>query len=407
MMKPIALAVLLVACGGNNSDKDKKGDTDTVDVPACTVELAPGDDDQTTVQTALIDASEGEVICFEAGTFTFNTELSLSVDNVTLRGAGLDDTVLDFSTQDVGANGVAILSNGVIMEDIQVFDTPGDGVRAQDVQDIIFRRMSVVWPDLHGSENGAYGLYPVGSNGVRIEDSVVTGARDAGIYVGQSETILVRGNEVYANVAGIEIENSKNAEVTDNNVHDNTGGVFVFNLPNLPVQDGQATKVHANTIINNNVDNFAEPGTVVAGVPRGVGLFIIAADRTEVHDNEITGNKTAGLLVLGFTELAFPGEVVDDPAAYDRYSDNTYIHHNVFSNNGDDPVGEVALRVVSRPVPSVVTDGCPFDRDQKLCMFENGDAGFSDIDICGLFLNQTEDIATVTCEGEVLPTIDP
>jgi len=375
--------------------------------PPCTVDLAAGDDDQTTVQTALIDAAEGDVICFGSGTYTFTTELSLSVDGVTLRGAGMDSTILDFSGQDVGANGVAILSDGVTMEDIQVLDTPGDGVRAQDVTDITFRRVKVLWPDEASLENGAYGLYPVGSTGVRIEDSEVSGARDAGIYVGQSETILVQRNNVHGNVAGIEIENSKYAEVTDNNVNNNTGGIFVFNLPNLPVQDGQATKVHNNIIIDNNVDNFAEPGTVVAGVPRGVGLFIIAADRTEVHDNEISGNKTAGLLVLGFTELAFPGEVVNDPDAYDRYSDNTYIHHNTFLNNGDDPVGEVAARVASRPVPSVVTDGCPFDRDQKLCMFENGDAGFSDIDICGLFLDQTEDISTVTCEGEVLPSIDP
>ncbi|MFZ4083138.1 MAG: right-handed parallel beta-helix repeat-containing protein [Pirellula sp.] len=41
-----------------------------------------------------------------------------------------------------------------------------------------------------------------------IEDCIAIGASDAGIYVGQSQDIVVRNCRAERNVAGIEIENS-------------------------------------------------------------------------------------------------------------------------------------------------------------------------------------------------------
>ena len=75
-----------------------------------------------------------------------------------------------------------------------------------------------------------------------IEDSASIGASDAGIYVGQSQNVIVRRNRAEKNVAGIEIENSINADVYENTATGNTGGILVFNMPNLP-QPGQATRV--------------------------------------------------------------------------------------------------------------------------------------------------------------------
>ena len=40
----------------------------------CAATIEPGSDDQTTVQTALIDAEEDSVVCVGPGTFTFKTE---------------------------------------------------------------------------------------------------------------------------------------------------------------------------------------------------------------------------------------------------------------------------------------------------------------------------------------------
>ena len=80
---------------------------------------------------------------------------------------------------------------------------------------------------------------------VLVEGCVVSGAKDAGIYVGQSRDIIVRNNEVFHNVAGIEIENSTGADVYGNTAAGNTGGILVFNMPNLPVP-GSKTRVFKN-----------------------------------------------------------------------------------------------------------------------------------------------------------------
>src|SRR3546814_1516361 len=78
------------------------------------------------------------------------------------------------------------------------------------------RRVRAEWTGGPSTDNGAYGLYPVQVDNVLIEDSVVKGASDAGIYVGQSTNIIVRNNRAEGNVAGIEIENSTGADVYGN-----------------------------------------------------------------------------------------------------------------------------------------------------------------------------------------------
>ena len=51
-------------------------------------------------------------------------------------------------------------------------------------------------------------FYPVASEDVLIDGCVAIGASDAGIYVGQSQNIIVKNSRAEFNVAGIEIENS-------------------------------------------------------------------------------------------------------------------------------------------------------------------------------------------------------
>jgi parallel beta-helix repeat protein len=403
-----ALASVLLGCSGDETAEPIPTEDPC---PGCT-KLSPSADDQTALQTALIQATAGQVIYLEAGRYDLTAELSLSVHGVTVRGAGKDQTILDFTGQTTGANGLAITGDDVVLEHLAIKNTPGDGVRATDVTNIAFMDMAVGWDAAASLENGAYGLYPVGSEGVRIERSTVYGARDAGVYVGQSTNILVSECDVYGNVAGIEIENSTGAEVTRNLAHDNTAGILVFNLPNLPVQDGKHAKVHANEITTNNLKNFAAEGTIVSRVPAGTGVFLLATDENEIHDNHIEGNRTVAALVLGYTALI---GTFDDPG-FDPYAQGNYIHDNEFVNNGYDPVVLGALIDV-RPIPDIVTDGCedpataPATDALVNCVGEPGGATYININqadsLCDADVTPTQDLAAVTCEHPSLPSQDP
>jgi parallel beta-helix repeat protein len=393
--------------GGAGGSSSSGGD------PTCSATLTPGADDQAAVQTALIEASAGDTLCFAAGTFAFQGELTLTASDVTLRGAGLDLTVLDFAGQTTGANGMNITGDRVTVESLTAKNTPGDGIRATDVEDITFRDVAVRWDAQASTDNGAYGLYPVGSSGVRIEGCIVNGARDAGIYVGQSERILVTGSEAYGNVAGIEIENSTDAEVVDNHVHDNTGGLLVFNLPGLPVQDGKRAKLHQNIVENNNLESFAEAGTVVAAIPPGIGIIVLASDNNEIHDNEIRNNRSVGFVLLNYTEILF--SPANDPE-FDAFPQGNYIHDNLFEGNGTNADELVAALTTEVPVPAIMDDGCVPEGTTPTaaevnCFWENVDAAeapatYYDFNLCNDG-EKSSDIAPVTCQHDALPPQAP
>ena len=167
------------------------------------------------------------------------------------------------------------------------------------------------------------------------------GASDAGIYVGQSENIIVRRNKVEKNVAGIEIENCTKADVYENQATDNTGGILVFTMPDLPKKDGRHCRVYKNTVLANNHDNFAPKGNIVATVPPGTGVMIMASDEVEVFDNTIENNQTAGLSIVSYLLTDKP--IKDEK--YDPFCESIHVHDNRFKTNGEKPAGAIGLLV--------------------------------------------------------------
>ena len=397
----------------NNGDNNTQNNGGALP-EGCDALVMPSAQDQEAIQGAFIDLEEGQTLCLGAGTFTLQQQLTLGQARVTLKGAGPEATILDFSAQDIGSNGVEITGDGVVVEDLQVQNTPGDGIRATEVAGITFRNVHVIWTEPGSTDNGAYGLYPVGSTEVLIEGCVVQGARDAGIYVGQSQRIIVRDNEARGNVAGIEIENSLDADVYNNHAHDNTGGLLVFNLPNLDLFGGRA-KVHDNLIEGNNRDNFAEEGNIVSRVPRGTGMFILACDDNEIHDNTIQNNESIGLALVSFNPL-LTGSVPDDPE-FDIYPQGNWIHDNTFINNGTDPDTLVRAIAPEPPAPDLAWDGCvdeaQDDADGALANCISGNTRGEDeeifylnFDLCEQAGQNSTDLAPVTCEHEPLPVVE-
>lgn len=308
---------------------------------------------QEALQEALILAEAGTVIELPEGFFEFQTALSLDVADVTVRGAGMEKTILSFKNQISGSEGFLITADRVSVENLAVEDTPGDGIKAKGVDTISFRNVRVEWTRGPNAENGAYGLYPVESKNVLIDGSVVKGASDAGIYVGQSQDIIVRNNRAELNVAGIEIENSYRADVYNNVATLNTGGILVFDLPNLPQMGGHSVRVYQNQVVNNDTANFAPEGNIVATVPRGTGIMIMANREVEVFENEIAENASSNILLV-----AYPREY-NDPN-YNPLPRRIYVHDNKHGRAGWNPDGAVRELIAPRtgmPVPQIVWDG--------------------------------------------------
>jgi parallel beta-helix repeat protein len=375
-LKMLAMAFTLSflwACN-NGSDNFRIADDGDPDFPGYTVvSLESGADLENRALEALITAEPNTVIQLPAGTYDFVQGLSSSVDNIVLRGTGMDaasGTVLRFDNSTSGAEGIRATGNNFVVQDLAVENTSGDAIKMKDVNGVTVRRVRVEWTNGPDQNNGAYGLYPVGCRNVLIEDSEVRGASDAGVYVGQSENIIVRRNYVYENVAGIEIENSKFADVYENNTTGNTGGILVFDLPGPDVQGGEAVRVFNNMIVANNEPNFAPAGNIVGQVPAGTGLMIMANDDIEAFDNTIKDNISFGVLIVSyyFVELDISKET------YDPVPEKLYIHDNEMSNNSTNPQGDATLvgAVLGEPV-DIFYDSSGVGTDAGLLVeFPNG-----------------------------------
>jgi parallel beta-helix repeat protein len=367
---------------------------------------------QKALQLKLIQAKAGDVIEIPAGKWALNRSLSLNRSDVTLRGAGPDKSVLSFKGQLQGAEGLLInAAERVTVENLAIEDTKGDGLKANGCKDLTIRNVRVEWTRGPHEKNGAYGLYPVQCERVVIEQSTVIGASDAGIYVGQSQHILVRDNRAEYNVAGIEIENSSHADVYRNRVTNNTGGILVFNLPGLPVKEGRRTRVFDNHIYANNTDNFAPEGNIVATVPTGTGFMVLANDEIEFFNNKVENNQTANALILAFTTT---GKPANDPA-FEPYPERIAIYDNQFAGGGDSPDSlelkalKLAKFGLNGKLPDILWDGAAAAgrtaEAVQICIRNNGDADFANVDFAGKAARFTQDMKPHDCELPPLPAV--
>lgn len=367
------------------------------------------------------DDLEGKVVCFADATYYFTSGVTISSEfnGAMIQGVGdgysleaiygdalTDDdrwqkltemdetqrTVLDFSgavqfipngdqtecvrTGDAKAIGAQNAEN-ITFRDIHILDAPGDALEATGCTNVAMVGVATTWTVEACEDNGAYGLYPVRTTGVLIEHSYVKGSADAGIYVGQSDQVLVRNSHAYKNVAGIEIENTTAAQVRGNYAYDNTGGMLIFNLPAIEKQ-GFATKLHDNNFSDNNGPNFADPNTSVGQVPPGTGIMILANDRNDVYDNIVDNNGTVAVLIVSYSDLLNGNNVFVPPVAYNRLSEDNCIRDNTFTNNGGglaSGIGNLTSGIITgawrgfradtangipstASIPEIVVDGC-------------------------------------------------
>ena len=359
------------------------------------------------LQQQLILAQAGDVIEIPAGTHRMTRGLSLSVAGVTIRGEGMDRSVLSFKNQAQGAEGLLVNADNFTIEDLAIEDTVGDAIKINESDNVVIRNVRTEWTGGPLTTNGAYGIYPVQSSNILIDGAIAIGASDAGIYVGQSTQIIVRNSRAEYNVAGIEIENSTFADVYDNVATNNTGGILVFDLPNLPVQGGRNTRVFNNQISNNNVKNFAPAGNIVGEVPTGTGMMVLANDSIEVFGNEFADNDSANVMIVSYfiTERPF-----DDPN-YDPFPESIYIHDNNFSGGGASPDSEplnLLKQATGQDIPDIVWDGVTVpgaDDGAVLCISNNGEAGYVNLDAGNGFAAPSFDSTAHDCSLPSLSVI--
>src|SRR3546814_4052547 len=66
------------------------------------------------------------------------------------------------------------------------------------------------------------------------------------------------------------------------------------------MQGGHNVRVFENVVNDNSTPNFAPKGNIVASVPTGTGVLVMANRNVEIFDNVFDNNGTANVMIVGY-----------------------------------------------------------------------------------------------------------
>ncbi len=282
------------------------------------------------IQNAVKKAKSGDLIIVYPG--QYSETVYIDKDNITLIGV-IEKGEWPILNGNKKLNDAFLYSgNGITIENFKIIAYKGNGIMGQAGNNFKLSNNWII-------DAGVYGIFPqFGKNGL-IEHNILSGIKDAAIYVGMCDNVDVRHNQVFDNVAGIEIENSRHCIVENNYCHDNTGGILTFVTPGLPIKTTFDVIIRNNFVVNNNHVNFGAPGSIVSGIPAGTGVLIMAADDVILENNIITGNNSAGITIV---DLATGASTSTDPNS-EPNPDRVVILDNTMFDNGAAPSGELKM----------------------------------------------------------------
>ena len=408
-----AFLVFLVLATACSSPNKPEGTLENVKV------FLPGQEKE--IRTALISIEDNTEIVLKEGIYNFD-KISIQgpVNKVIFRGEHPEKTIVDFSGQSSGGEGMRVDNvTDFEIRDIQLRESKGDLLKVKDSKDIRFINVHTVWLGEPDVDNGGYGIYPVLCENVLIDSCYVRGASDAGVYVGQTIKAVIKNSHAEYCVAGIEVENTIGAEVFDNEANNNAGGILVFDLPGLKY-DGGDIRVYNNNIHDNNYRNFApaaNSATGVGNVPPGTGVMVLRTSNVQVYENDIHNNNTMSVGVISFLVLD-PGILNNNPD-FNPIPHNITLKNNKITKSNDFPSTveghELAQTIVvlhqnlmdagalqpGQGIPHILYDGValsPGENPNNLCIDESEEITFIELDAANNYANMHFDKSRYACK---------
>lgn len=323
------IAVLFFSCNRKGEKQD-----------GYTTEFSYGPGDESNITEAFLSLKDSSSILLRAGIYKFDNLSIAQLKHILIRGEGYDKTILDFSEQSQGGEGIRVTDvKGFTIADMTIRDSKGDLIKINKSRDVVIRNLHATWKTADSS-SGGYAIYPVLCKNILIENCYAEGSSDAGIYVGQSDSAIVKNCKAAKNVAGCEIENTTNAQVYENEFYNNTAGFLMFDLPGLSKRGGHII-AYNNYFHDNNNRNFAKAGSfgTVSGVGNaspGSGVIILAVSHVELYNNRIINNNSCSISIVS-------GFAIDDKAAdkikneYFPIAQNINIYGNIIEMGKEFP----------------------------------------------------------------------
>jgi parallel beta-helix repeat protein len=355
---------------------------------------------QAQLQEQIRGAKPGTVILIPPGTHPLEHALTVRANRVTVRGAGMDRSILSFKGAPAAPAAILVEGNGFAIDGVTIQDSTGDGL-AINGDNLLVHAVQVAWTQGPRSGNGAYGIRLEAAHNARIEDSVAYSASAAGIYLVKSANIIVRRCHIEQSVTGIAVSDAQGADIQDSLITGNSTGILVANTPGA-AKLTPSVRIFGNKVYKNNLPGFAAAGSTFAGVPAGAGVVVNSGGQVEIFDNDIANNQTANILISAYW--------FGTPGGNDASARSILIYGNRFAGGGYAPLPAdlKGLRAAkfgpSGRLPDIVWDGYQGGdpAQQRICI-DNAPATVLDADAPHAYQNPNPDPTPFRCELPKLP----
>ena len=126
---------LLYSCKPKIADKDGY---------KTTISFEPGDESK--IVEALLALEDSTIVLLKQGLYHFDNLSIAQLNHILIKGEGHDKTILDFSNQSQGGEGIRVTDvKGFTIEDMAIRDSKGDLIKINNSRDVVVRNLHATW----------------------------------------------------------------------------------------------------------------------------------------------------------------------------------------------------------------------------------------------------------------------
>jgi len=283
----VAIVCTVAACGSSGDDSGSS-DTDGSGLEAIRV---PQDVD--TIQAAVDQAEEGDLILIDAG--VYREAVDVTTPNITIRGVDRNEVVLDggFELE----NGIRVLdTDGVVVENMTARNYVGNGFFWTGSD---YYRGSY----LTAYRNGDYGVYAFDAYHGQFDHSYASGSPDAGFYIGECyecDAVIDTVTSEYNGLGYSGTNSGGDLFIVSSEFANNRAGI----VPNSGAYElcypSRQTTVAGNRVHDNNY--LDGPGIDVSLLAQGNGILLAGAVQATVTKNLVWSHDRLGIALVPYPE---------------------------------------------------------------------------------------------------------
>jgi plastocyanin len=240
-----------------------------------------------TIQSAVDAADPGDLVLVGPG--VYREEVTVTTPSLTIRGLDRNATIID--GEFLRGNGVAVLADGVAIENLTARNAVLNGFYWTGVTG--FRGS---W--LTAYNNGDYGIYAFDATDGLFEHSYASGSPDSGFYIGECYPcrVVIRDVTAEHNAIGYSGTNSGgDLYVVSSIWRNNRSGLVPASLDLELKPPQRETTIAANLIVGNS--SRSAPAAPLPSIAYGNGVLIGGGVGNVVERNVIADHEQHGILV--------------------------------------------------------------------------------------------------------------